>query len=515
MANNGGLVPPGTEAKAFNRLVYLVSESVKPQWEDLNTDVLKAIFEYLPLKELMACQRLNKRSASIIDATHLRARCFWKNFPLTLPHTFYAAFKEYPAFHKALCFSEPTHKDFKDLNSIENHQSYHKILFYELAKHKTLAQWSLKERYSEVFSRDVLCAFFSRNGKYMVSTTVDDTVGISSCTEAGGWKKEALLEIPPRCDNFIGVTGASFTPDCTQVLVQSPPDNCLLKHQDGDRWLVHQQLDLSGTTHISPCGQNLFSIRGGTAKVMVKNQGGLWETVQEIEHTEWKKNSGESIKLALCRNGQQMATFTAENLRLYNKSADGLWECVYLYNAMTDVNHAVFSPTGKYLALGAFGRGRGRGRVTILIRSGAQSDQPWIDSHSMQHTRELNALFFSPDSSHLIMCSTPCVMYLARNNFSGQCNITATDQEGNEAPVYASGGAFSPDGLQLILINSNVATILVCKPDGNWRQVYNLTQRQTINSVEFGPSGMQVITASRDKSVRIYDVVLGESTNSP
>lgn len=186
------------------------------------------------------------------------------------------------------------------------------------------------------------------------------------------------------------------------------------------------------------------------------------------------------------------ATFSPDNQLIATASMDGkvrVWDadnrqCIRRFTGHSDqVNYVAFSPDGKHLASASKDK-------TIIIWSVEKETREHV---LFEHRDNVAALSYSPDGNFLVSSSWDKTIKIW-DIHTGKCINT-----------YPYGGwtaSYSPDGERIIVANG--IYIIDAKTGEVVKRLAG--HREVVNSAFYSFDGRKAVSASEDRTVRIWDV---------
>jgi WD40 repeat protein/DNA-binding XRE family transcriptional regulator len=359
-------------------------------------------------------------------------------------------------------------------------------------------------------------AFFSADGRRLLSTSDDGTARI--------WDTVTGRELL-KLEHATLVWTAAFSPDGKQVATVGGNEAFLWDAFTGRKLLTLRghASDLYAIT-FSPNGTRLAT-GGGDRKVKV------WDAASGAELFTLSGHSGSITGLAFTPDGARLATSGEDgSVRIWDLMPRGealslpngpigqigfkpdgshlfgtlngrvvIWDSVsgselQTFSTQDSVAAASLSPDGKILAAAD-----AKSNVTLWDATSEEKLFSWL-----AHTTRINALAFSPDSTHLVTASDD---YKAR-----VWNILDTKNPHLLTTLELSAEiksiAFHSDGKLLLLgLNNGIARL---RDLSNETDVATLSgHTDAISSVAFSPNGDSVATASLDGTAKVWDSKTG------
>ena len=241
---------------------------------------------------------------------------------------------------------------------------------------------------------------------------------------------------------------------------------------------VKDRLDVTTTALFSPDGTRLITVRGdGTAH--------LWDGNAKRELAVFKGHSAPILKASFSPDGTQLVTASADKTaRIWDVvSGRELWSLHH----EGQVRDAVFSPDGTRVLTASGDRTAGvweatTGRLIYLLRG---------------HEDVVVNAIFSPDGTRIFTASRDGT---ARLWDAGTGTELLTLQEEKDS---IRGIAFSPDGTRLLTVSGSTASLW--DTSSGKRLIILKGHEKAILAAAFSPDGRRVATASADGTVRLWN----------
>ena len=371
---------------------------------------------------------------------------------------------------------------------------------------------------------DVVTAAFSPDGLQVVTASDDGTVRIWDTTTA---RPSAVLSAHER-----GVTGAVFSPDGLLVATASADGTARILAAASLRQLavLSGHNDFIIAAEFSPDGRRIVTASGDrTARI-------------------WDVATGKSVAvLSGHADFVLSAGFSPDGRRIVTASEDQtarVWDATtaepvaVLSGHRAPVRRAVFSPDGEYIVTASLDRtaviwdATGSMQNAVLSdlgeyvgdaayapdgrRFATASDQVgriW-DSDTMKqvvtltgHQHIIRSVAFSPDGGRVVTASNDRTArvwsatsgaQLAVLTGHGQ-GLPAGDESGN-----VRSAAFSPDGQRIVTASNDKTARIWDATTGKQLSVLS-GHDEAVRTAAFSPDGQWIVTASADKTARIWD----------
>jgi WD40 repeat protein len=327
---------------------------------------------------------------------------------------------------------------------------------------------------------NVVSVVFSPDGKRIVTGSWDKTARV--------WDAEDGNLLSILAGHGGELTSAVFTPDGSHVLTASFDHSARLWDADGsDGRLVATATGHTGALNsaaFSPDGKRVVTASAdNTARVWDAQDGGLLATL--TGHT------GPLCSAAFSPDGQRIVTASQDGTARVWSAADGRLLATLTGHA-GPVNTAIFSPDGKL----------------IVTASSDKTARVWDSSDGRLlttlagHSDRINTAAFSPDGKRIVTASWDKT---ARVWDAQDGHLLATLTGHTDKVVSA---VFSPNGERIVTASADWEAREWNASDGRpLFEFYGHTK--PINSAEFSPDGQRIVTASQDGTARVWDAVNG------
>jgi WD40 repeat protein len=396
---------------------------------------------------------------------------------------------------QTLAAGEPVHAALLGLAGLPGPDSALDRPVVREAEHVTWeACQNIRERLVLREDQEVLTARFSPNGALVLTVT---SAGLATLWDA---KNGQLIRRFGEWDH--SCRAAMFSPDGSSILSVHDGAVYLQDARSGDIKYTCRPEGYVHTAVFSQDGSRLVMLTGVTAldfggdvRSTLLFDGQTGRLIARLEgHTE-------IVWTALfSRDGRYLATTSFDKTaRLWNAQTGAA--LATLRGHRDQIRAAAFSPDGELLATGADDK-------TIQLWKVATGKSLTVLRGSQAEVRNLS---FSPDGAYIIACAG-----LSSLSFSGATPVwdicTGGQVKSLETQGLASNAEFSCDGFRLVTVTThalgesrvhlwNAKTWgAVAALKGHTGQIYGAT---------FSADGRRVVTASEDRTARIWDVYSG------
>lgn len=285
------------------------------------------------------------------------------------------------------------------------------------------------------------------------------------------------------------ISGVAFSPDGEWIVTCSGDHTARLWKGDGR--FVSALLDhTSAVTHVHFSPDSKFVVTSSA-----DNTARVWDVALATSVGELRGHSGAVNSAAFSPDGQFIVTASDDKTaRLWRLDRQvGPRAIVELTGHSRPVNSAAYSPDGtRIVTAGADGR---------IFLKGITADKPYYIAMLLEAHEGIAEAAFSPDGK-IIAATTENKVLLWNAALAGIYLRTTRELTGHENAV--NGVAFSPDS-RFVVTASSDKTARVWEVDTGMLLAELRGHTGKVNSAAFSPDGKLIITASDDATVRLWD----------
>jgi len=344
----------------------------------------------------------------------------------------------------------------------------------------------------------VTSAAFSPDGNYIVTASEDNAARVWKLGEDGAWHSVAL-------EGHQGfVCSAAFSPVGVHIVTASEDGTARVWNlgEDGAWHSValegNQGTVLSAA--FSPVGARIVTASmDGTARVWSPGEDDAWHSVTLEGHQDVVTSAAFSL------DGARIVTASLDKTaRVWDLGKDGVWHSVALEGHQDILFSAAFSPDGARIVTASLDK---TARVWSLGEDGA-----WHNVALEDHRGVVASAAFSPDGARIVTASWDKTARVWSLDEDDAWHSVAL--EGHQDLVILA--AFSPDGARIVTASRDkTARVWSLGEDGAWNSVALEGHQDVIRSAVFSPDGARIVTASWDKTARVWSLGKDGAWHSP
>ncbi len=351
-------------------------------------------------------------------------------------------------------------------------------------------------------SSSVSSVAFSPDGKRLAAASFDPTVTVSDAATG-----QQLLTLN---EHSSPVSSVAFSPDGKRLATGSLDHTIKLWDVATDQELISQSpvilvspnLSQVSSVAFSPDGKRLATASGDrtvklsvgdrTVELPVERSFKLWDAATGQELLTLRGHSSDVSSVAFSPDGRRLAT------GIYGRAVQ-LWDAATGQELLTLKGHSdsvqsvAFSPDGRRLATGS------RDRSVKLWDAATGQEILTLKGH----LGYVNSAAFSPDGRRLATGSRDRSVKLW-DAATGQETLTLKGHSDTVTSV-----AFSPDGKRLAT-GSGDRTVKLWDAATGQELLTLKGHSDTVMSVAFSPDGKRLVTGSGDRTVKLWDATTGQ-----
>ena len=250
----------------------------------------------------------------------------------------------------------------------------------------------------------------------------------------------------------------------------------------------------------SPDGKYLVTVSHDNAKLL-ELEGGKWEEKVTLRHSVWVMSASFSP------DGNHLVIASGDGICKIWRLEDDQWqEKNTIEHSSLPIDATSFSPDGKHLVTVSRG-------VSVKIWR-LEDDGQWQENTTIEHSVwAMTNAQFSPDGKHLVSTCADGTVKIWKLKKDGQWEEEFTIAH----PYFVTNARFSPDGKHLVTVTSGDGTrnkailweLVDVQSQENhtiqtWQENATIEHSKIVNNVHFSSDGKHLVTASDDKTVKIY-----------
>ena len=476
----------------------------------LPDEMVTKILMYLGTTDIAVCRSVNRQWQTVIDTRHLLARSFYHDCHLAQRINSLAAQRNLTLerYHSHIRgwltdFGNEGRETAKQLDNILEDKHFPEVLFFSIPKlllnsNRLTCQNTAAIEHSGVV-RD---ASFSPDGKYLVTTSTDNTAKLWELEGGQWWEKVTIRHLE-------WVMNASFSLN-GKLLMTSSYTEAKIWQLEGDQWQEKATIRYSkpvDDVQFSPDGKHfLIVLSGDYIAKLWELEGGQWREKVTLRHSAWVMSASFSP------DGKHLVTASRNGVVKICKLDDGQCEEKFTIAHPDTVTDARLSPDGKHLVTVTCRDGNGNAILWELVDNEVQ------ERVTIEHSKVVSDVNFSPDGKHLVTGSYDGTVKIC-GLIDGKWQVKAIMQHFGWAKMLHYGPlvanvSFSRDG-KLLVTASYDGTAKICGlVGGKWQEIVTIEHSEAVKTASFSPD-YQLITVSRDNPAKIWELKKKENDDNP
>ena len=464
----------------------------------LPDELLVKIFSNLDTRDLVNCQRVNRRWQELVD-DHMLAIPYYPRCHRAEQRINPLTVERYQSSIQGWLrgFSNLGRESAARLDKFLQHKHFTERLFFSIAKVLAKAEaLTCHDVGTITHSAWVNKARFSPDGNYLVTVSWDHSVKISELV-AGRWQEKATIQ------HLWLVNKASFSPDGKRLVTASDDNTAKIWELEGGQWREKTTLQHSDSVRdafFSPDGRHLVTI--SYAANIWELVEGQWQTKATIRHFY------QVARACFSPDGNHLVTksFCISTVKIWGLVADqweekaeiefyehGQEERTTRYSGW--VFDICFSPDGNYLVIA----------VAETPRIWELVDGEWKQSAALEHRSVVYDVRFSPDGKHLVTVTADWTVKIW-GAVDDRWLEKATIPHYRELSITS----FSPDGSHLVTASDDRTAKIWGLVNGHWQEKIIIQYSYSVKCASFSPDGKHLVIGSCDGTYRIWGVVDGQ-----
>ena len=468
----------------------------------LPDEMVARILMYLGTTDIAVCRSVSRQWQTVIDARHLLARSFYRDCHLTQRINSLAVqrnltLERYRSHIRGWLtdFGNGGRGTAKQLDNILEDKHFPEVLFFSIPKLLLTSNELTYQNTATIgLSGRVRDASFSPDGKYLVTTSTDNTAKLSEL-EGDQWQEKVTLR------HSAWVESASFSPDGKLLVTTSSDHICKIWRHEDDQWQEKATIGHSVAVkkaRFSPDGKHLVIVSGLRCAKIWWHVDGRWEEKVTIEHnTEWRLTNAR-----FSPDGKHLGIASDQGTVKIWKLDDGQWEEKFTIQDSFCVEDVRFSPDGKHLVTVASVESLittrfHRSKLWELVNVQSQENetiQQWQEKRTIVHYGIVLDVHFSPDGKHFVAATSDGTARICGLK-GGNWRVKATVW--HSGPVKKA--SFSYDGKFLVTASRDGTAKICGLVGGKWQAKGTIRHTQAVTNASFGPD-YQLVTVFGDNT---------------
>jgi WD40 repeat protein len=346
-------------------------------------------------------------------------------------------------------------------------------------------------------SGGVVGAAFSPDGRRIVTASADKTARV--------WDSKSGEQLRVLSGHVDRVSSAAFSPDGQRIVTASYDKTVRVWDAVSGQQLgvLRGHTDRVMSASFSPDGRRIVTASDDkTARI--------WDAAEGLQLRVLKGHTDLVDTAAFSPDGRRIVTASDDKtVRIW--SAENGGQLLVLTGHMEGVDTAAFSPDGRRIVSGS-------DDTTARIWDAELGEQLLV---LRGHTDFLGSAAFSPDGRHILTASFDGTARIWDAVSGQQLRMLRGHMERerqqpemsglNAHPLYAEPlrcAAFSADGERIVTASMDKTARIWDAADGRQRMVLR-GHEYGVESAEFSPDSARIVTASWDKTARVWDAVSG------